>query len=238
MDSSRVPVRASSPVWIRALLLAIFALFATRFAEAQAPPWSFFDGRSNDELRALARDPHNDVLLRRSAATKLVRTLADSGDLDAADAAGREFVKNIDPLAIKHAEAVRRRSHAHVAALIALGVALGIAALSLARARALFASAVQAVRRLAPVFLFFFLYSGIVGGYLASRYENGSPLPFVVFAACMLPVAMLFRAWSAVGSPGLVARVGRASLAVTVTLATGFLVLEQVNPAYLAGVGM
>ena len=238
MDAAGAPVRSSWPVWLRALLLAILALFATRFAEAQAPPWSFFDGRSNDELRALARDPHNDVLLRRSAATKLVRTLADAGDLDAADAAGREFVKNIDPLAIKHAEAVRRRGHAHVVARISLGVALGIAALSLARARALLANAVLAVRRLGAVFLFFFLYSGIVGGYLASRYENGSPLPFLVFAAFMLPVAMLFRAWSAIGSPSLVARAGRVGLAVTATLATGFLVLEQVNPAYLAGVGM
>ena len=75
-------------VWLRLLIVLAVALFWAQIAHAQAPPQSFFAGRSNDELRALASDPRNDVLLRRSAATTLVMTLADAGDPDAADAAG------------------------------------------------------------------------------------------------------------------------------------------------------
>jgi hypothetical protein len=219
------------------LVLAV-ALFFTRIAHAQAPPPSFFAGRTNDELRALASDAHNDVLLRRGAATKLVMTLADDGEFDAADAAGQEFAKNIDSGAIKHAKAVRRRSHVHVAAMGALGVALGIAVLSLVAAHRLLAGALRSVRGIAPVVTFFLLYTGLVGGYLASRYENSSSLPFVLFAAFMLPLVAIFRAWSAVGSPRLAARTGRALAAVASTLALAFLVVEHINPTFLEGFGL
>jgi hypothetical protein len=225
-------------MWLRLLPVLAVALLVTGIARAQAPPASFLAGRTNDELRSLASDPHNDVLLRRSAATKLVMTLADAGDFDAADAAGREFAKNIDPGAVKHARAVRLRSHVHVAALGALGVAIGIAVLSLVAAHRLLTGAFGAVRRIAPVVTFFFLYAGLFGGYVASTYENGSPLPFVLFAGLMLPLVVLFRMWSAVGSPRLPARVGRGVAAVIASLAVGFLVVEHVNPAYLEGFGL
>ena len=189
-------------VWLRLLIVVAVALFWAQIAHAQAPPQSFFAGRSNDELRALASDPRNDVLLRRSAATTLVMTLADAGDLDAADAAGREFVKNIDPGAIKHAKAVRRRSHVHVVAVGALGIALGIAVLSTIAARRSLADGLRAARRMAPVFAFFMVYMGLVGGYLASSYENSSSVPFVLFALLLLPLLVLLRVWSAVGQPG------------------------------------
>ena len=226
------------PVWLRVLAVLAVALFVAGVARAQAPPASFFAGRSNEELRSLALDPRNDVLLRRVAATKLVMTLADDGDFDGADAAGREFAKNIDPAAIKHAQAVRRRSHAHVAALVALGIALGIAVVSLVSGRRLLAEALRAVRRIGRVLAFFLLYTGLVGGYLASSYENGNPLPFVLFAASMLPLLVLFRMWSAVGSPRPAARVGRGVAAVAATIAVAFLVVEHVNPAYLEGFGL
>jgi hypothetical protein len=225
-------------MWLRALSVLGALWFLTGIAHAQAPPPSFFAGRSNDELRILASNPHNDVLLRRSAATRLVMTLADDGDLDAADAAGREFAGNIDPAAIKHAQAVRRRGHVHVAALGVLGVALGIAVLSLVAAYRLLPGALRAVRRIAHAVTFFLLYAGLLGGYLASIYENGRPLPFVLFAGFMLPLAVVFRMWSAVGSPRLAARAGRGLAAAAATLAVGFLVVEHVNPAYLEGFGL
>jgi hypothetical protein len=164
--------------------------------------------------------------------------LADHGDFDAADAAGREFAKNVDPAAIRHARAVRRRGHVHAAALGALGVALGIAALSLAAAHRMLTGALGAVRRSAPVIAFFVIYAGLVGGYLASSYENSSSLPFLVFAAFMLPLLVIFRVWSAVGSPRPAARIGRGIMAVAATLALGFLVVEQINPTYLEGFGL
>jgi hypothetical protein len=225
-------------VWWRVLLLLAATVVAAPRADAQAPPASFFAGRSNDELRALASDRHNDVLLRRAAATKLVMTLADQGDLDGADAAAREFAKNIDPFAQNHAHAVRRRSHVHVAGLAALAVALALAMRSLVVARRSLGGAVRAVRRTAPVFVFFLLYAGLMGGWLASSYENSSPLPFFLFAAFVLPLVVIFRLWSAVGSPGVAARVGRAVAAIAATLAVGFLVVERVNPAYLEGFGL
>jgi hypothetical protein len=220
------------------LLVLTAAWFVPSLAYAQAPPPAFFEGRSTADLRALALDPHNDVLLRRSAATKLVMTLADEGDLDAADAMGRAFAKNIDPAAIKYAQAVRRRSHVHVVALGLLGVALAIALSSLALAHRLLTGAFESVRSIAPVFAFFLINVGLLGAYLASSYENSSGLPFVLFAALMLPLLILFRAWSAVGSGHVTARLGRGALAAVATIALGFLVVEHVNPAYLEAFGL
>jgi hypothetical protein len=221
------------------VLLALAALsLITAIARAQAPPPSFFAGRSKGELRNLASDPRNDVLLRRSAATRLVVGLADVGDFEAAEAAAREFAHNIDPQAIEHVRAVRRRGRVHVAALGALGVTLGLLVTSLVARRRLVMGALPTVRRIAPVVAFFFGYAGAVGGYLATTYENGSAYPFLVFAAVMLPFVMILRMWSAVGSPRLAARASRGIVAVAATLAVGFLVVEQVNPSFLEGFGL
>ena len=225
-------------VELRVLLVLAAALVVTRIAQAQAPPPSFFAGRSNDDLRALASDLHNGVLLRRSAATRLVTSLADAGDFDAADAAAREFAKNVDPTAVRHANALRQRSHVHRAALGTLAIGLGLAASSLIAAHRSLRGALRALLGVAPVTTFFFSFAGLVGGALASCYENGSPLPFISFAALMLPLVAIFRMWSAVGSPRLAARVGRGALAVAATFALGFVVIEQLNPMYLEGFGL
>lgn len=225
-------------VWLRVLLVLSLALFAASSARAQAPPASFFEHRSNDELRALALDPHNDVLLRRTAASKLVITLAEAGDFDAADAAARAFAKNIDARAVQHIGAVRRRSYVNAAALVALGGVLAVLLFSLVAARQSVMAALPAVRRLFPVFTFFLVNLALVGGYFASGYENGSPIPFVILAVAMLPLIVMFRVWSAVGSSHAAARAGRASAAVAATVALGFLVVEHVNPSYLEGFGL
>lgn len=225
-------------MWSRLLgmLLVFFSVVA--IARAQSPPSSFYDGRSNEELRALASDPTGDVLLRRGAATRLVMTLADEGEFDAADAAAREFAKNIDPRARQHLRAARRRSRAHSAAVVALASALAMAMASVVAARRSFAPAAEAVRRIAPVVTLFLLYVGLLGGVLASSYENSSSVPFVLFAALMLPMMLLFRMWSAVGSPRIAARFGRGAIAVAATVALGFLVVETINPSYLEGIGL
>ena len=86
--------------------------------------------------------------------------LADAGDFEAAEAAVREFAQNIDPLAIKHVRAVRRRGHVHVAALGALGVALGFLLTSLVARRRSVMQALPTVRPIAPVIVFFFALRG------------------------------------------------------------------------------
>jgi len=213
-------------------------LFVTGAAQAQAPPPAYFVGRSHEELRALAADPANDVLLRRAAATKLVVDLADAGDVDAADAAGREFARNVDPRALAHAAAVRRRLLVHPFAVAALLVPLALAAVGLATGRRKLRGSAPPLRRLAPVAGVFLLQTGLVGAWLATRYENGSPVPFVVFAACLAPLLATFRAWGAVGSRRVEARAARGVLAALAVVALGFLVVERVNPAYLAGFGL
>ena len=223
-------------MWLRMLPVLAAIWLMTGIAHAQAPPPSFFAGRSNDELRVLASDPHNDVLLRRSAATKLVITLADEGHFDDADAAAREFAKNIDPAAAKHAQGVRRRSRVHLIALGTLGVTLGVVFLSLVAAHRALAEALRAVGRIARLVTVFLLYAGLMGGYLASSYENGNPLPFLLFAGFMLPLVVVFRMWSAVSSPRLGARVGR-GLAAVFAMAVAFLVVEHVRPGVSGGVG-
>jgi hypothetical protein len=237
MDAGGEPCEPSYAVWWRVLFGLVVATWVT-VAHAQAPAASFFEGRTNDELRALASNPRADVLVRRGAATRLVIVLADAGDFGGAEAAGREFAKNIDPFAIKHAVAVQRRSRVHVAALSALGVALGVAVLSLVAARRVLTEALRAARRIAPVAMLFLVYTGLVGGYLASSYENSSSLPFVWFGALVAPLVLVFRAWSAVGSPRLAARIGRSMAAVAATVAVGFLVVEKINPTYLEGFGL
>jgi hypothetical protein len=224
--------------WSLGLMVSLVVLLATGTTRAQAPPPSFFEGRDLDDLRALASNPRNDILLRRGAATRLVIALADEGRLDEADAAGREFAKNIDPAAIKHAHAVRLRAHVDAVARTVLGVILGIATLSIVAARRAIAAAVGRIRDVASPIAFFVLYVGLMGGYLASSYENGSALPFVLFATCMLPLLAIFRVWSAAGSAHVAARAGRGIAAITATLALAYIVVEHVNPAYLEGYGL
>lgn len=223
---------------IRLVRVVLVLMMVAGVAHAQAPPASFFAGRSNDELRQLAADRHNDVLLRRSAATRLVTALADDGKFDEAEAAAREFADNIDPQAIKHVRAVRRRGRVHVIALGALGVTLALLLVSLlARWRSL-TRALPTLRRAAPVVVFFFAFAGAVGGYLATRYENGSAEPFLIFSGVMIPFAMMLRAWSFVGSARLPARVARGVAALAGTVAIGFLVVEVVNPSFLQSFGL
>ncbi len=222
-----------APLGLVAALLLLSGL-----SHAQAPPPSFFAGRTNDELRAMATDPRGDVLLRRVAATRLVMALADAGDVAAADRAAREFAANIDPIAPKHLATLVRRGRAHLASLVTLGSTLAFAGVTLARARGELRRSAVAIRRLAPFLALLVGYVALVGGGLASRYENSSPLPFVVFGACMVPVVMLFGAWSALGPGRASARALRAGLAVVATLAVGFLAVEGVDPTFLEGVGL
>jgi hypothetical protein len=176
------------------------------------------------------------VLPARSFVPRLA--YAQAPPFDAADAAGRDFAKNIDPRAITYVKVARRRSHVHVVALGLLSVALAITLLSLALAHRLLAAAFGSVRRVAPPVAFFLVNFGLFGAYLASCYENSSGLPFVLFAAFLLPLLILFRVWSAVGSPRLMARLGRGALAAVATVALGFLVVERVNPLYLGALGL
>jgi len=225
-------------VWLRLLLVLAFGVSVARVAAAETPPPSFFEGRSVEELRVLASDPKNDGLLRRAAATRLVVVLTDAGQFDAADAAGRSFGQLIDHRAVDRAHAARRRSRVHTVALAGLGVVLGVGLLSLVAGRRRLPETLRPLARMAPVMAVFLIHVALVGGYLAAGYENGDAAPFVLFAALMVPLLVMFRAWSAVGSTDGAARGGRAAAAVVATVCMAFLLVEHINPAYLGSFGL
>jgi hypothetical protein len=54
----------------------------------------------------------------------------------------------------------------------------------------------------------------------------------------VLPLVLLARLWSAVGSQAPAARVARSVLCGATVVATAFVLLETVNPVYLEGFGL
>jgi len=222
--------------WRAAVVLAL--LLVSRAALAQAPDPAVLAAKSNEQLSDLAASPRSDPLLRRSAATALVTRLAEEGRFDEADAAGRQFARVVDPAAVRRTSVLRRRARIQLGSLVALAAAVGAALLSIVAARPSLPGAAQAVRRMAPAMIFFLVYAGGVGGFMASSYESGSAAPFLLFAGAMLPYLALLRTWSAVGSPHLAARSLRAVAAVAGALALGFLSVALVNPKYLEGFGL
>jgi hypothetical protein len=94
------------------------------------------------------------------------------------------------------------------------------------------------LRRVAPLAFAFAAYLAAVGGLLASRYEAGNAAPFLALGAAVIPIVLLARAWAAVGSLRVPARIGRALLSATTVFAAALAVLEAINPAYLDGFGL
>ena len=222
--------------WCMLAVAAVMLLPAAAFA--QAPDPSVLASKTNAELHDLAANPRNDILLRRSAATALVTRLSDAGAFDAADAAAHEFARNLDPAAVKHVQLLRRRARIHVGALVVLGAVVVVLVLCLLSARRDLRFALPPVRRLAPPIAFFLFYVAVAGGYLATTYESGNASPFLLLAAAMLPLLLIFRLWSAVGSAHPAARAGRAVAAVAGIFVVSFLCVELVNPTYLEGFGL
>jgi hypothetical protein len=98
--------------------------------------------------------------------------------------------------------------------------------------------AARAVRSLSPIALALGAYSALAGAALASFYEGGRGAPFVWLGAAIVPLALVSRAWSAVGSNRTAARLGRAAVCGAAMLAAAFLVLAGVDPTYLEGFGL
>jgi hypothetical protein len=187
------------------------------------------------ELRKIAEDPSTDALVRRQAATGLVTSLLEDGELDAAQATARELGPALDTRLATKVHAVVRRRGIHLGALAVLASFVALAALSLARAgaRGRRSDIGAALKTLLPLAAVFAVYSAVAGGWLASTYEAGNAEPFVVFGAALLPIAAASIAWGAAGSPRRPARIGRALLSAAAVAAAAFLTLEAVNAQYL-----
>jgi hypothetical protein len=191
-------------------------------------------------LRTIVADPHADVLTSRLAAKELVETLASAGQLDAAVATARALSNKLEPSEVRAMERLVRRRGVHQFALGDLAFVLLLAILSFvgaSRRRAL-PLVVRELRRFAPLALGYTLYAGIVGGWLASSYESGNATPFFALAVATLVLVLLARAWGAAGSARPAARAARAMLCASSIVASGFLLLERIDPTYLEGFGL
>jgi hypothetical protein len=190
-------------------------------------------------LRDVVADPAADPLSARQARRELVGALERLGDFEgaarAANAAGA------DP-ELGHKLAIQaRRRYMHIASIAALGLFLGAAAVGIGRRLQQSAAQVKAaLRKFATVTIAFALWSGVLGGLLASTYETGNAKPFLLFGAGLIPLLLLARAWGVVagGASGRASRVARATLSAASVVAAGFLVLESVDVAYLEGFGL
>jgi len=196
-------------------------------------------------LRAIARDPSADAETARLAEHRLVAALLDAG---AASDAAREADAHpggIDRVLAARVRRMIRRRAARWAAWSALavqaggtGFALVRAALSGASRGIAFPVAGRAALSLSPLALALGAYCAAVGAGLASLYEGGRGAPFAWLGAAVVPLALVSRAWSALGSNRAVARLGRAVVCAAAVLAAAFLVLAGVDPAYLEGFGL
>jgi hypothetical protein len=191
-------------------------------------------------LREVVADPATDPLSGRLARRELVDTLQRLGDLDGAARAAK--ADGADPQLARTVAVQARRMYLHTTAIAALGLFFLAAAIGIGKRIGQSATEVKtALRGFATVTIAFALWSGVLGGLLASTYETGNAKPFLLFGAGLVPLLLLARAWGAVARGGDNrgwSRVGRAGISAASVVAAGFLVLESVDVSYLEGFGL
>jgi hypothetical protein len=192
------------------------------------------------ELRKVTADPKAEPLTRRLAERQLVDALAGEGRIDEAVAEARAHAMSLDPGFATHIERLgRRRTVRLVAYAVLLTFAvLVVAALVRAQRRGALGSARSAIWKLAPLSACFVAFVALTGGALASNYERGNAAPFLWLGCAVLPLVLLARAWSAVGSPSTSALLVRVALSGASVVAAAFALLDGLTPAYLEGFGL
>jgi len=187
-------------------------------------------------LWEVVRDPYADAFAVRVAASRLLDSALDGGDVVAAERAVRELGDALDPKVAANFAHLVRRHFAHRVALAEVGLFLALLTVALARHGV--RGALVGTRRILPLAAGFCVFAAGGGGLLAASYEGGSAGPFLLLGPAMLAVIVLSRAWSAVGSRSVVARVTRSALSACCLVATSFLLLERVTPQVLDGFGL
>lgn len=191
-------------------------------------------------LRSIADDAYADADVARLAEHRIVATWLDDGRVRDAAREAEAHAGLVDaPLAARVRRLLRRRfaRGAACAAIALLALTAGLAWIGAARRRAL-PQAARAVVGAAPAALGVGAYAAGVGGVLATMYDGGRGAPFVALGAAVVPLVLVARAWSAVGSNARAARLARAAVCGAATIAAGFLVLEGLDPTYLEGFGL
>jgi tetratricopeptide (TPR) repeat protein len=198
-------------------------------------------GRPDDAAslwRRVATDPAADPVLTRAA----LRSLA-TFYIERRDWAGAEAVMALPTMDAKLASEVRRaifRHHVRLASVTTLCSVFVLATIALAGAarRRTLGEVVRRIRATSALIVGYAVYVAVVGALLASGYEQGAGLPFVLFGVALVPLLLIARAWGAAGSQSRSARALRAVLCAASVLGAAFLVLERVGRGYLEGVGL
>ncbi len=191
-------------------------------------------------LRLVTAETKIDALTLRLAERELVDALIAQGRIDDAIAEATAHPARLDAKFVKQVKRLRIRRFVKLGAVGVLGafLALSLTALLRASRRNVLGDAWRALRALLPTAALFIAFVALGGGLLASQYESGNAAPFLILGAGVLPLVLLARLWSAVGSQAPAARVARSVLCGATVVATAFVLLETVNPVYLEGFGL
>ena len=197
-------------------------------------------GDAIGELRQVAVDPKADPLTQRLAERELVDALVATGRIDEAAAEATSHKNRLDPRFVRQVgRLIVRRTvwWGSLGVLAAFGL-LAVAGLVRAGMRRRLGTALRELRKLSPVAALFVAFVAVAGGVLASKYESGNAAPFLILGAGVLPLLLVARAWSAVGSQTSAARAARAVLCGATVIAAAFMLLDWFGPQYLSGFGL
>jgi hypothetical protein len=191
-------------------------------------------------LRLVTAETKIDALTLRLAERELVDVLVARGRVDEAIAEVAAHPGRLDPKFVQQVKRLRTRRSVALAAEGILAVFVLLATFSLVRAsqRGALGAAWSALRGLLPTAVLFVGFAALGGGLLASQYERGNAGPFLMLGAGVLPLVLIARLWSAVGSQAPVARLARSLLCGATVMAAAFVLLETVTPQYLEGFGL
>jgi len=197
-------------------------------------------GDAIGELRQVAEDPKADPLTQRLAERELIDALVATGRIDEAAAEATAHKTRLDPRFVKQVGRliVRRAVRWGSIGVLATFALLAVAGLARAGMRRKLGMALRELRKLSPVAALFVAFVAVAGGVLASKYESGNAAPFLVLGAGVLPLLLVARAWSAVGSQTAAARAARALLCGATVIAAAFMLLDWLGPQYLPGFGL
>lgn len=191
-------------------------------------------------LRLVIDDEHTDPVVRTKAVRDLATLEVARGDLGAAKRTAKDAGASADPKLAKELTRMSRRRWVHAAsiAVVVFMIALAARALFAARHTARAAAAGAATKKILTLAVLYGVYVAVSGALLASGYESGTGVPFLVLGVAIVPIVLLARAWSVAGSAARPARATRAAVCAAGALGAAFLVLERVNASFLDGMGL
>lgn len=189
--------------------------------------------------RKILTAPDAPSFVAGKAAHDLVMQRVDANDLRGADEVLALAGDRADGSLRTYVLRAHRRRTVHLASIGVLVSLLLLVGTAVARAVRTHTAGriVPALRRTGKVALAFGLFAAVAGAVLGARHTQGTELPFVALGVLLLPLFLLARAWSAVGSPLPAARIARAALCASSAFALAFLVVERIDASFLVGFG-